>query len=295
MRLKVGVWRPGAIGDVIMTIPCIRAIKKNFPDCEVDLLADNENKMLTFKNLIETSPLIDNIKSINKSHPDATIVSRYDKFFMPQYGHLKPDLHDKVGRIFGEQLKRQLNIEVDNYRPEIILTEEDEKLGAGYKDCVVIHNTAMWTTLKNPPMHIINWIIGVVHELGLSTVQIGGYHKTQSSSGAEWDRHIKSVEHDFRGKLTLRESAAILKHSRFLVGIDSWPMHAMYAFGKISMILYGSSDPMSSGYDENISLYADIECQPCHAVKQCKAPICFDELSYVEIMSGLYKIIELTK
>jgi len=66
------------------------------------------------------------------------------------------------------------------------------------------------------------------------------------------------------GKLSMRESMAVLTQSSVHIGPDSFLMHAANGVDVPSVIIFGGSrTPALSGYAENVNLYVDIECSPC--------------------------------
>jgi Glycosyltransferase family 9 (heptosyltransferase) len=68
----------------------------------------------------------------------------------------------------------------------------------------------------------------------------------------------------YGGKLSKRESMAILSLARVHIGPDSFLMHAANGLDVPSVIIYGGSRPSAClGYNENRNLYVQIACAPC--------------------------------
>ena len=66
------------------------------------------------------------------------------------------------------------------------------------------------------------------------------------------------------GRLSLRESMAVLSHARLHVGGVSFLMHAANGLDVPAVIIYGGREtPANSGYAENENLYTAVECSPC--------------------------------
>jgi ADP-heptose:LPS heptosyltransferase len=68
----------------------------------------------------------------------------------------------------------------------------------------------------------------------------------------------------FGGKLSKRESMALIALAKVHVGPDSFLMHAANGVDVPSVIIYGGSRPAAClGYAENRNLYVQLECSPC--------------------------------
>jgi ADP-heptose:LPS heptosyltransferase len=81
--------------------------------------------------------------------------------------------------------------------------------------------------------------------------------------GDQREPEFENVIH-FAGKLSKRESMAVLGMADMHVGIVSFLMHAANGLGVPSVIIYGGREtPESSGYQENKNIYSKIPCSPC--------------------------------
>lgn len=68
----------------------------------------------------------------------------------------------------------------------------------------------------------------------------------------------------FAGQLSLRESMAVLAHSRMHIGPVSFLMHAANGLDVPAVIIYGGREtPVNSGYRENKNLFVPMPCGPC--------------------------------
>jgi len=64
--------------------------------------------------------------------------------------------------------------------------------------------------------------------------------------------------------LTARQTAAAMRRSHFFVGLEGGLMHLAKAVGCRAVIIYGGFiRPEISGYDENLNIYAPVDCSPC--------------------------------
>ena len=95
------------------------------------------------------------------------------------------------------------------------------------------------------------------------------------------------------GKLSLKETGALLSQARFLLTNDSGPFHIARGVGCKTFVIFGPTSPGMFDFGENdILVYNKIECTPCslHGDKVCpkKHFKCMKELSYEKV----FKIIE---
>lgn len=95
------------------------------------------------------------------------------------------------------------------------------------------------------------------------------------------------------GKLTLKETGALLSQIRFLLTNDSGPFHIARGVGCKTFVIFGPTSPGMFDFGENDTLvYSKIDCSPCslHGDKVCpkKHFKCMKELSYEKV----FKIIE---
>ena len=95
------------------------------------------------------------------------------------------------------------------------------------------------------------------------------------------------------GKLSLKETGALLSQTRFLLTNDSGPFHIARGVGCKTFVIFGPTSPGMFDFGENdILVYNKIDCSPCslHGDKVCpkKHFKCMKELSYEKV----FKIIE---
>jgi ADP-heptose:LPS heptosyltransferase len=68
----------------------------------------------------------------------------------------------------------------------------------------------------------------------------------------------------FGGRLTKRESMAVLSHATVHVGPDSFLTHAARGLSVPSVVIFGGSRPVGCfGYEQNVNLAVNLECSPC--------------------------------
>jgi ADP-heptose:LPS heptosyltransferase len=255
--------RPGALGDIVMSTAACKGLKEQgfkvryvcHPG-SVDAIKDNpyvdeivtvpHNNWADIQKGTEALPAAERTVAfqypMNEQYPDKPMRQHLAHFFCEQAG-VEPSLDLSMG--FEQQ-----HLDFGALH------------GTGK---VVIHTTAGWSPLKNWP---INWYAKLVEDimtLGYDVVQIG-------ASGEEAVPGALKLETP-----SLRHAAAVQKFSSLFIGGDSIFNHTSQAVAKRSIIIWGSTHPLGSGYDQNINLVngevwtRDMEnsgptmkCQPCY-------------------------------
>jgi hypothetical protein len=103
------------------------------------------------------------------------------------------------------------------------------------------------------------WPIDFWRQLLPGLLQLG----TVIQLGDEREPRFEGVTR-FAGKLSKRESMAVLSFASLHIGPDSFLMHAANGLDVPSVILFGGSrTPANLGYAANINLWTKIDCGPC--------------------------------
>lgn len=257
------VMRPGALGDIIMSTAACKKLKEagfhvryvchpssveainDNPNVD-EIIAVPENNWQKILEATNTLPKPDKVAffqyPMEEDYPNKPMRQHLAHFFCEQAG-VEPSLALSIG-----------------------LLQEHLDFGAQHgTDAIVIHTTAGWSPLKNWPDDRWEELIGRLRDGGHTVVQIGG-SKERTIPGAT--------------KLatpSIRHAAAVQKFSKLFIGVDSIFNHTSQAVGKQSIILWGSTHPCGSGYDQNVNLVNGAvwtrdmgnegptrKCQPCY-------------------------------
>jgi hypothetical protein len=157
-------------------------------------------------------------------------------------------------------------------RPYLLLTDNEKTLTAWAKGCIAIQSSGLDSTF---PVRNKQWyperfqaVVNALHR-EFDFIQLG--------SAA--DPTLENVK-DLRGATSIRESAAILHHTRLYVGNVGFLMHLARAVECPSVIVYGGREaPGQSGYICNANLYTALPCAPCWRFNTCD----FDRMCMKEI------------
>jgi len=259
--------RLGAPGDTLITSIVIQSIKTSYPTLKINCITAHPE-------LIRLDP---NIDTINEKETFYSFDSTYCELVARK---------EKSQNIIDHNMQR-LGIRKYDYKAYFYLSEE-EKLWAQnqtyqFKKPILAICTKSKEPVKNWPE--ANWA-ELIKNLKdkFSIIQLGD-GKEPSFVGV----------FRYAGKLSMRESAAILSHSSYFIGPDSLLMHMANGLSIPSTIIFGGSRPIECfGYPDNINLYSKPHCAPCwihHETESCNENFkCFNEISVNQVISSIKRV-----
>jgi ADP-heptose:LPS heptosyltransferase len=243
--------RPGAIGDIIMTLIAIDKYKKLNPSDKIVYYCDPG-----WKDLPLICPAVDEVRSstdFDIKTPGAQNL----------YGYASIPLIKHLTWYFGKELG--LNDTFYNYgfKPVFKPSMYNLRLNRILEDprkIITIHTNAGWSPYKN--WDIINWQ-KVINRFNndyqfsdeFTLVQIG-----------QSDARLEGVI-DMRNELTVTECIQLIKEASLHLGIDSFSNHATALLPYTpSVILWGSTHPGIFGYGHNVNIWKPLRCSPCNKI-----------------------------
>ncbi len=136
---------------------------------------------------------------------------------------------------------------------------------------IAIAPGSVWYTKRWPETYYANLADLFLRE-NFGVCLIGG--KEDRSTGAIIAKRTKNKVHNFIGKLTLRQSAELLKMCKILIGNDSAPSHLGSGANIPTITIFGSTVPdfgFSPISEKHKVIRKDISCQPCtnHGRRRC--------------------------
>lgn len=327
--MKILVIRLSSIGDIVLTTPVLKAFKEKYPDAVVDFLV-----MDRFKDSIEGSAYVDNLILFKKGENDGIENLRKfaKKLKEKEYDYVF-DLHCKfrslaLTRFMGIKAyrykkrslwktvlvkMRAIRYSVDDtivknyfgafkkfgikYSGENIeFPFSDSDLAAidkNYYGLPIIAPGASKNTKKWLPEELGKLAKLFYEKWGVKTLIIGG----KEDNGRAEIIHEASggVTINLTGKLSLKESGALLSKGRFLVTNDSGPFHIGRGVGCRTFVIFGPTDPgMFQLGKKDTLIYRGESCSPCslHGDKECpkKHFNCMRKLKAEDVMEVIEKI-----
>jgi ADP-heptose:LPS heptosyltransferase len=166
-------------------------------------------------------------------------------------------------------------------KPYLLLTDREKALAECARGKIAIQSSGM---AARHPMSNKQWYVerfqAVVDALDdeFEFVQVG------SESDPPLDRVM-----DFRGKTSIRQTAALLYESRLFVGTVGFLMHLARASECPAVIVYGGREaPWQSGYICNANLYTPVPCAPCWRWNTCEiGRQCMNEITADHVVAAV--------
>lgn len=305
---KFLIIRFSSIGDIVLTTPVIRCLRKQYPEAEIHFLTK-----YAFKNILDNNPYINKVHTLDDSfelmlHELAT--EEYDYII---------DLHHNLRTL---RIKRHLkNVKSFSFNKlnveKFILT--NFKINTLPKKHIVDRNLECISSLDivNDEMGLDYFIpardnvknddIPTSHMHGYIAVVIGAalatkklpLHKLQELCGAinhpiillggkedyEDGKAIAKIDeikiYNACGKFNLNESADLVKKSKLVITHDTGLMHIAAAFQKPVISIWGNTIPafgMYPYYGKRSNMHYDVVeinklwCRPCSKIGYKKCP-----------------------
>ncbi|MDH7795548.1 MULTISPECIES: glycosyltransferase family 9 protein [unclassified Beijerinckia] len=135
------------------------------------------------------------------------------------------------------------------------------------------HGTENGLQTKNMSMKQWEEIVSLLKQQGQKTVQIG----------ANTEDLIKGVSIDLRGKLSLRESAYVIKHAACHIDTEGGLVHIARAVHRTAMVIFGPTSAPFFGYPQNENI-APAKCGDCWSVTRDWMSNCPRSMRHPECM-----------
>ncbi|MCQ8212405.1 glycosyltransferase family 9 protein [Cetobacterium somerae] len=307
--MRVLIIRLSSIGDVILTTPVLKELKKKYPDIIIDFLV-----MENFKDAISGCPYIDNLILFNKKKHDGLkkMITFGKELKKNNYDYIF-DLHAKVrSKIIGNAVgakvytykKRSLlktilvktkaiKYKVDDtiirnyfgafkvlglkYKTEDLTFSFEKKdldklssLCIEYENVPMIAPGASKETKKWTKEGFAELVKLLYNKYGKKPIIIGGNNEYEMCE--EIKKLSGNLAVNLAGKLNLKESGALLSKAKFLITNDSGPFHIARGVKCPTFVIFGPTSPEMFEYDkDNILIYLNESCSPCslHGDKEC--------------------------
>ena len=300
-NLHILVIRLSSIGDIILTTPVLGALKKKYPDAVIHFLV-----MDTYQDAISGNPHVDRLILFEKrKYRGVSGIYRFSRTLKDTRYDLIIDLHAKIrsrlisifvpGRVFRYKKRalwksilvplRLRRYQVDDtivrsyFKPleKLFVYYTDETLRFDFEPQTLEKIRSYTNAVVMAPGAANNtkqWPAAYWAELGgMMTdpiVLIGG--KDEYDLCEEIRRTIGNRCVNLAGKLSLKESGALISVSKYVITNDSGPFHIARGTGKKVFVIFGPTDPNMFTYDENaVLIHAGTPCSPCslHGDKTC--------------------------
>lgn len=303
--MKVLIVRFSSIGDIVLTTPVVRCLKQQVDNIEIHYLTKNN-----FISVIENNPYIDKIHTIGNDLKSLIPLLKQENF------DLVIDLHHNVRTLRLKYFlgKKSVSFNKLNWKKFLITTFKINKLPKQhivdrYLETinflgVLNDNKGLDYFISSKDEVDIASMLPVHYSNGYYALVIGGSYYTkqipinklkqicEKSSlpfvllGGKEDVDVASELHkafptqtlNMCGKMSLNQSASIIKQSKKVITSDTGLMHIAAAYKKNIISIWGNTipefgmGPYMAGDDSQIVEVNHLSCRPCSKLGYRKCP-----------------------
>jgi ADP-heptose:LPS heptosyltransferase len=264
----------GGIGDQLMVTPVIEAIKREYSNFRIFVLAKNPEIWANNPHITSRFNW-ERVKKINPNLCDISFDSRHRSPYQVKITgrHLIDDIYDALP--FGVSCRR--------YQPKIYLTDEEtiykrraiENLSRPVVAIAPFGKKQSKHPNKIYPSNQWKEVVRLLIDAGIEVIQVGYKDDGPLFRGAR----------AWRG-LGIRKTAAVLNRVDAVITHVGGIMHLATACGVPCVVLYGGVEhPHVSGYLQNVNLYEQLECAPCWRTEKCHDRKCMALLTPQKVVS----------
>lgn len=303
---KILIIRFSSIGDIVLTTPLIRCLRKQFPEAQIDYLCKKE-----YLPVLQGNPYISQCISIHNK------VSEVISQLKNEHYDFVVDLHKNYrSALLTSQLRRpsgtfnKLNIKkwlLVNFRIHQLPEEHivDRYFRAVQKLDVLndmngldyfIPDADEIDKMDLPPAHrngYIGFAIGGMHKTKMLPIEkvisvckhinkalilLGG--KEDHASGVKIQMAVGDKIFNACGLYNINQSASLIRQAEKVISNDTGLMHIAAAFNKHIVSIWGSTVPEFGMYPympqspgrSNIIEVKNLSCRPCSKIGFAKCP-----------------------
>jgi ADP-heptose:LPS heptosyltransferase len=272
IRILVVLW--GGIGDIICVTPTFKALRNKYPFGEITVIHS-----IPALEIIKHNPNIDKC-ILHGTKAARNEFRNIDSFHIKLYTQIQNKGMLNIQR--KQLIANEIGLDVMDINNEIYLTTDEKKWAqqfiSEYNNVIILQSSSKRLGGKQWRVHKWEELVSKFKNYTFLLV------------GTDEDNFIKGSI-DLRGKTTIRQAIALLNVAKLFVGIDSFLNHATNATCTKGVILFGSSNPMMWGYNNNINIYKKISCSPCftYESENCPDNICISSISVQEVEMAIIR------
>jgi ADP-heptose:LPS heptosyltransferase len=295
--MKILILRFSSIGDIVLTSPVVRNLKKQLPDCTIHYCTKDK-----FKGIVENNPYVNKVhvlkdsitalvKELKQENFDLiidlhnNIRTRYLKLALGKKSHTFNKLNFKKWLLVNFKINKMPSIHiVDRYMNTVQpLGIQNDQLGLDYyipskdeietKDLPWTHHSeylafaigAQHATKKLP----VSKMVELCQQVHLPIILLGDINDKLNGDLIVNQLKGKKIVFNACGLYKLNQSASIIKKATIVISHDTGLMHIASAFKKNIISIWGNTVPEFGmyPYKPTISLLKINHCLADHAAK----------------------------
>lgn len=305
------------VGDAVLTLPVVGALKENFKDASVDVVVGPRAK-----EIFEVDPRIDKMYVYDKA---ISLIGKLKFIFRLRRNNydLAVDLRNSLlGFLIGSRYQTKFNLKSPQdkiHKMDLHLLKIKELgINAGFNSYPIwisqIDTDNMSKLLNKKGIlgsdeiicvspgaksHIKRWrqdgfakvCDRLIDEFKIKILFVGDSNDYQIC-----DRIINSMRNyavSISGQTNLRELAWCIKRSRLLITNDSAPLHIAGSVGTPAVAIFGPTDYRKYGprQGDGVAIYKKLHCSPCE-VALCKYNLeCMKAVEADEVFEAAKRIL----
>lgn len=309
LKLKILIVRFSSIGDIVLTSPVIRILKKHYPDCIIHYITKEK-----FVSLINADPSVEKVFSLKNSLKEVISLLRKEKYDLIVDLHrnfrsyrLTFALHRKTVRFAKLNLRKYCavrlkklsflpdvhiaeryvaalpiqNVSYDGkglyfyIPPRTILPKQLTSFIEAHKVYMVFAIGGTYFTKRCP----VSKVVEICQLLNVPVVLIGG--EQDRINAAEIQDKLGTNCYNASGALTVSESAMLMQQCRLVISNDTGMMHIAAALKMPVVSLWGNTIPRFGMYpllpeeynhQPAIIQVEGLPCRPCSKLGYHRCP-----------------------
>ncbi|MBI4918741.1 glycosyltransferase family 9 protein [archaeon] len=302
--LLIKLW---AVGDSVVTLPLINALREKFPNSEIDILARKRNQEI-FKHNKDIKRIL--LFESNNYLQLLSLFRQYDLAFDTEpYLNISALLSFWMGKTkigFSNQHRSILyDVQVDHDKKQHMVQNYLDMIRAlgftvNYDKLIPINSSKQDEAKidifsKKINKKIVGLCVGTAEsasktriwddkkwaeladnlsEQNYQVIFVGS--KNEKSKIEQIFTHMKSSAINSAGEFSLLETCELIKTMNLFISIDTGPMHIAAAQGVKTIGLFGPTTPtLWKPYGKNnIAIYKNLSCSPCIINDKGRTPDC---------------------
>lgn len=317
--------RPGGIGDAVLLVPALRALKTAYPGCTIDILAEKRNAaVFGLTSVIRTVHCYDSLSGIA-----AVLRGSFDVVIdTEQWYRLSAVVARLTGapmligfatndrkRLFSHPvcyaqaryevcsfftLLEPLGIASPSGSSASFLELPAEAVEAAGRLLAPLSGRPFLTIFPGASTPEKQWggdrfreLTSILAARGMAVVVVGG----EDTRAAAQEVCAGNRALDLVGKSSLAVTAALIAKGRALVSGDSGLLHIAAGLGTPTVSLFGPSDPRKWGPqgEHHLVLGSGLPCAPCSlfgTVSSCPIKAnCLSQITVAEVVAAVAKLL----